>query len=74
MQVVYTVDSLVTWSTSIHSIESRSQVYSSFFGEFPASHGDIVDDEHNFSSLDERSVGEDHPEIREHATIMCLRS
>ena len=45
-------DSPVTWSASVHSIESGSQVYSSFLGELLGSHGDTVDDEHIFSSLD----------------------
>ena len=43
-------DSPVTWSVSIHSIGLGSQVYGSFLGEFPTSHGHTVDDEHNFSS------------------------
>ena len=70
LQVVRTRDCLVTWSTSVHSIKSRSQVYSSFSEEFPASHGDTVDDEHIFSSPDERSVRVDHPDIRGHVTSM----
>ena len=74
MQVVYTGDSLVTLSASIHSIGSGSQVYDSFFEEFPASHGDTVDDEHNFSSPNGQSVREDHPDVREHAMGMCLGS
>ena len=41
-------DCSVTWSTSIYSIGLRSQVYGSFLQEFPASPGDIVDDEHCF--------------------------
>ena len=40
------------WSASIHSIGSLSQVYDSILEEFPESHGDTVDDEHNFSSPD----------------------
>ena len=32
------------------------------------SHGDTVDDEQCFSSPDRRSVKEDHPDIRGHAT------
>ena len=34
------------------------------------SHGDTVDDEHNFSSPDRQSVREDHPDVRGHATGM----
>ena len=64
-------DCSVKWSAIVHSIRSGSQVYGSFLGEFPASHGDTIDDEHNFSSLDRRSVREDHPDVRGHATGMC---
>ena len=42
-----------------------------FLGEFLASHGDTVDDEHNFSFPDGRSIREDHPDVRGHATGMC---
>ena len=46
----------------------------SFLEEFPTSHGDTVDDEHRFSSLEGQSVEEDHPDFRRHATSMCPRS
>ena len=59
----------VAWSTSIHSIGSGSQVCS-FLEEFLVSHGDTVDDEHNTSSLDRRSIENDHPNIRGHAIGM----
>ena len=65
---------LVTWSTSVHSIESGSQVYDSFLEECPASHRDTVDDGHNFSSPDGRLVREDHSNVRGHATGMRLLS
>ena len=39
LQVIYTRDCLITWSDSLYSIGLGSQVYSSFLGEFPASHG-----------------------------------
>ena len=67
-------DFLVTWSTSVHSIESGSQVYDSFMEEFPTSQGDTIGDEHIFSSSDGRSVKEDHPDFRGHATDMRLGS
>ena len=41
--------------------------------EFPASHRETVDDEHFFSSLDEQSVREDHPDIRGHAMSLNSR-
>ena len=34
------------------------------------SHGDTIDGEHSFSSLDGRADGEDHLDIRGHATSM----
>ena len=42
--------------------------------EFPESHGDTVDDEHYFSSLDGWSVGEDHLDFIGHASGMRLGS
>ena len=57
-------DCSIAWSFSIHSIKSGSQVYDSFLEEFPLSHGDIVDDEHNFSSSDGRSIKEDHLDVK----------
>ena len=41
-----------------------------FWKSFQKSHGDIVDNEHNFSSLDRQSAGEDHLDFRGHATGM----
>ena len=72
LEVVRTGDCSVTWSVSVHSIGSGSQVYSSFLGEFPTGHGDMVDDD--LSSLDGRSVREDHPNFKGHAMSMCPRS
>ena len=44
-----------------------------FLEEFPTSHGDTVDDEYCFSSLDGWSVEEDHPNFRGHASGMSSR-
>ena len=74
LQVVCMGDFPITWSTSVHSIGLRSQVYDSFLEEFLASHGDTVDDEHNFSSSDGRSFREDHLDVRGHVTGMRPRS
>ena len=68
--VVYTGDSPVAWSASIHSIESGSLVYGSFLEEFPVIHDNTVDDEHCFSSLKGRSVREDYLEFRGNAMSM----
>ena len=74
MQVIRMGDCPVTWSTNIYCIGLGSQVYSSFLGEFLASHGDTVDDEHCFSSSDGWSIRKDHPNLRGHATGMRLGS
>ena len=71
MSVVYSIDYPAKWSTSVHSIGQRSQVYNTLLEEFPEGHGDIVNDEHHFSSTDRWSVGEDHADFRGHATSMC---
>ena len=71
LQVIHTRYYPVTWSVSLYSIRLESQVYSSFLGEFPGSHGDTVDVEHCFSSSDRRSVREDYPNVRGHVTSMC---
>ena len=70
MLVVYLRDRPTTWSTSIYSIEQRSQVYSTLLEELPEGHGDTVDDEHRFSSTDRWSVRDNHTGFRGHATSM----
>ena len=57
---IYSRDCSATWSTSVHSIGHKSQVYDTLLEELPKGHGDTVDDEHRFSSTDRWSVGEDH--------------
>ena len=39
MQVVYTGDSTIAWSSSLHSIGSGSSVYVSILEKFPEGHG-----------------------------------
>ena len=56
MQVVYTGDSTVVWSASLHSIESGSSVYDSVLEEFPKGHRDTVVDKYHFSSSDGWSI------------------
>ena len=60
LQVVYTGDSTVAWSASLHSIRSGSSVYSSVLEEFPEGHGDIVINEYHFSSSDGWSIRADY--------------
>ena len=50
LQVVYTGDSTVAWSSSLHSIGSGSSVYGSVLEEFLEVHGDTAVDEYRFSS------------------------
>ena len=56
--------------TNFYSIGSGSHVYGSFLEEFLASHVDIIDDEHCFSSPNRRLIRNDHPDFRGHATGM----
>ena len=58
LQDVLVGDCPVTWSTIVYSIRSGSQVYGSFLEEFRTSHRDTVNDKHNFSSSDGRSVSQ----------------
>ena len=73
MQGIHSRYCPVTWSVSLYRIGSGSQVYSSLLEEFSESHRDTVDDEHNFSSSDGRSVRADHPDVRGHATPRYIR-
>ena len=57
-----------------YSIKPGSQVYDSFLEEFLESHGNIIDGEHCFSSIDKRPVGEDHTGFGGHIAGMCPRS
>ena len=56
LQVVYTGDSTVAWSASLHSIESGSSVYDLVLEEFLEGHGDTAVDEYRFSSSDGWSI------------------
>ena len=50
LQTIHARDFLVTWSASMHSIGPRSQFYNALLEELLEGGGDIVDDEHRFSS------------------------
>ena len=56
LNVIYTGDYPITWSTNLHSIIPRSQVCNAFLEELPEGDGNTVDDEHHFSSIDRWSV------------------
>ena len=72
LQVVYTGDSTVAWSSSLHSIGSGSPVYGSFLEEFPEGHGDTAFDEYRFSSSDGWSIRADYSDFRGHAASMLM--
>ena len=74
LQVVYTGDSTVAWSSSLHSIGSGSSVYGSVLEEFPEGHGDITVDEYCFSSSDGWSIRADYSNFRGHGVSMRLGS
>ena len=74
MHVVYTGDSTIAWSSSLHSIGSGSSVYGSVLEEFPEGHGDTAFDEYRFSSLDEWSNRSDYSDFGGHAASMSLGS
>ena len=74
MQVVYMGDSTIAWSSSLHSIGSRSSVYGSVLEEFPEGHGDTAFDEYRFSSSDGWSNRADNSDFVGHAVSMRLGS
>ena len=60
---------------SVSKVSDRDPRFTTrFLGELLESHGDTIDDEHLFSSLEGWSVTEDHPDVRGHAASMRLRS
>ena len=70
LQVVYTGDSTIAWSASLHSIGSRSSVYASIMEEFPEGHGDTTVDEYCFSSSNGWSIRAKYSDFRGHAASM----
>ena len=74
LQVVYTGDSTVAWSSSLHNIGSVSLVYGSILEEFSEGHGDIAVDEYRFSSSDRLSIRADYSDFRGHVASMRLGS
>ena len=70
LQVVYTGDSTVAWSASLHSIESSSSVYGLVMEEFLEDYGDTAIDEYHFSSSYGWSIRVDYSDFRGHAASM----
>ena len=74
LPVVHLRDSPATWSTSIHSVGKRPEVYSALLEEFPKGYGHKADHEYSFPRTDGWSVKEDYTGVRGHAASMRLRS
>ena len=70
LPVVYPRDSPATWSTSIHSIGQRPEVYSALLEELPKGYRDTADHEYSLPSTDRWSVREDHTGVKGHAASM----
>ena len=70
LQVIYTGDSTVAWSSSLHSIGLRSSVYGSVLEEFPEDHEDTTFNEYRFSSSNGWSIRADYSYFRGHAASM----
>ena len=71
LQVVYTGDGMVAWSSNLHSIGLGSSVYGSVLEELPEGHGDTTVDEYRFSSSDGWSIRAEYSDFRAHAASMC---
>ena len=56
---------------SVFIISESDPRFTTLLEEFLKGHGDTVDDEHNISSSDRWSVGEDHTDFRGHVVCMC---
>ena len=67
---VHSRDSPATWSSSIHSVGLRPEVYGALLKEFPKGHGHTADREYSFPSTDRWSVREDYTGVRGHAESM----
>ena len=70
MQVVHSRDCPVTLSASLYHIELGSQFYSSLLEDFLERYGNIVDDEHCFSSTDKWLLEKDYTGFRGHVASM----
>ena len=70
LPVVHSRDSPATWSTSIHSVGLRPEVYGALLEEFPKGYGHTTDHEYNFPPTYRWSVREDYTSVRGHATSM----
>ena len=70
MPVVYPRDCSDAWSTSIHSVGQRPEVYDALLEEFPKGYGHTADHKYNFPPTNRWSVRENHTGVRGHAVSM----
>ena len=74
LPIVYPRDSLATWSTSIHIVGYRPEVYNPLLEEFPKGYGHMADQEYIFPPTDRWSVREDYTGVRGYVASMRPRS
>ena len=67
---LYIHDIIRVHGVPVSIVSNRDPRFTSLLEEFPKSHEDTIDDEHNISSLDRWLVGEDHTDFRGHSTCM----
>ena len=72
--VVYSRDNSATWSTNIHSVGYRPEVYGALLEEFPKGYGYMADHEYNFPPIDRWLVRKEYTGVRGHAASMRPRS
>ena len=70
LPIVYSRDRPTTWSTSIHSVGKRPEVYGAFLQMLPKGYGHTADHEYSLPPTDRWSVTEDHIGVRGHAASM----
>ena len=70
LPVLYSRNCPSTWSTNIHNVKQRPEVYSALLEEFPKVYGDTADHEYNLPPTDKWPVREDHIGVRGHGASM----
>ena len=70
LPVVHLRDCSATWSSNIHSVGQRPEVYSALLEEFPKGYRHTVDHEYNLPPTNRWSVREHYTGVRGHAASM----
>ena len=68
--VIHLRDSPATWSTSIHSVRYRPEVYDALLEEFPKGYRHTGYHEYRFPPADGWSIREDYTGVKGHAASM----